>query len=347
MMKNSNNTNIADTAHRNAGFFKIKRNLLSLSDMQGILDEGGSTALGTWLIIMLHLSNCENCVCSMSQRELNAIAAEAKKRTPYIIRIIVESGLFVIVGSGNSKFFYSASLCKAMKVDLKTAGCCVADEQQMNGRSSCNQQLAPMHNKNVQAQAGRDKDIDKDKDKEYSPTASANRKDAAIANADSISLLLDKSFMNSEWVCSVQNICRLQLQGNAALQGSCRKWFLLQCAAKQKAFRDERDALSYFCNLFQPGRKTREAFDDFLARQRSGGSGDNGGTAEYFDTARHGKRYDSNGVHLPPDAPRQTDLHCIWSYCHGEYVSLDNYDRKAEAEAFRKYCGEYRKKHRK
>ncbi len=347
MMKNSNNTNIADTAHRNAGFFKIKRNLLSLSDMQGILDEGGSGALGTWLIIMLHLSNCDNCIGSISPRELKAIAAEAKKRPTYILHIIEESGLFTVMTIDNRKIYFSRALCKVMKVNIDSTISNEFDEQLHTDCSPANQQLAPMHNKNVQAQAGRDKDIDKDKDKEYSPTASANRKDAAIANADSISLLLDKSFMNSEWVCSVQNICRLQLQGNAALQGCCRKWFLLQCAAKQKVFRDERDALSYFCNLFQPGRKTREAFDDFLARQRSGGSGDNGGTAEYFDTARHGKRYDSNGVHLPPDAPRQTDLHCIWSYCHGEYVSLDNYDRKAEAEAFRKYCGEYRKKHRK
>ena len=128
-----------------------------------------------------------------------------------------------------------------------------------------------------------------------------------------------------------------------------REWFCMQCKAKGKAFDTDENARWYFCNLLQPGRKTREAFDEYyqqfkydeMVRRTAMECCED----DYYDYKDNGHRYDSHHQIIPPDAPRQIDPNTIWSWIKLEFIPVGDFKMDPEMAARSEYYEEYRRIH--
>ncbi len=351
---------------KNSPFIKVRRNITELPEMTDLLSEEGSTGFGTYMIILLYLTRCPNCIGSYCNNTLRRLSATAHKSANYIQHIINNYDLFVIDG----KHFYSTQLCatlnidftvnseskedalklnsKSIKNDSKMNSKSFQNESKLNHESIQNQRNANMHNTYTHAQPREDIDIDK-KDKRNSSSTTTNfKKDDVNANVNSSFDSIKKSFADADWVKSISSVTALQLT-NETVAEACIEWFCMQCKAKGKTFETDENARWYFCNLLQPGRKTREAFDEYyqqfkydeMVRRTSKECCED----DYYDYKENGHRYDSHRQIIPPDAPRQIDYNTIWSWIKLEFIPVDNFKMGPEMVARSEYYEEYRRVH--
>ena len=216
--------------------------------------------------------------------------------------------------------------------------------------------ITPQHADNQQPHyiEHKDRNRDKeniDKDKKYSSSTTTNIKsDDVIANVDSPSYSIKKSFADADWVKSISGVTCLDLTDKTVAEASL-EWFGMQCVAKGKTFETDENARWYFCNLLQQGRKTREAFDEYYKQYKYDEMvrktaleycEDN-----YYDYKENGRRYDICHQIIPPDAPRQIDPNTTWSWIKLKFIPIDEFKGKPEMVARSKYYEEYRRTHNK
>ena len=354
---------------KNSPFIKVRRNITELPEMTDLLSEEGSTGFGTYMIILLYLTRCPNCIGSYCNNTLRRLSATAHKSANYIQHIINTYDLFVIDG----KHFYSTQLCatlnidftvnseskedalklnsKSIKNDSKMNSKSFQNESKLNHESFQNQRNTNMHNTYTHAQPREDIDIDIDKDKRNSSSTTTNlKRNDVIANVDSSSDFIKKSFADAEWLKSISGVTCLDLTDETVAEASI-EWFGMQCVAKGKTFETDENARWYFCNLLQQGRKTREAFDEYYKQYKYDEMvrktaleycEDN-----YYDYKENGRRYDICHQIIPPDAPRQIDPNTTWSWIKLKFIPIDEFKGKPEMVARSKYYEEYRRTHNK
>ena len=211
--------------------------------------------------------------------------------------------------------------------------------------------ITPQLTDNQQPHYIEDKDIDRDikKDKRNSSSTTTNlKRNDVIANVNSSFDSIKKSFADADWVKSISSVTALQLT-NETVAEACIEWFCMQCKAKGKAFDTDENARWYFCNLLQPGRKTREAFDEYyqqfkydeMVRRTAMECCED----DYYDYKDNGHRYDSHHQIIPPDAPRQIDPNTIWSWIKLEFIPVGDFKMDPEMAARSEYYEEYRRIH--
>ena len=196
-----------------------------------------------------------------------------------------------------------------------------------------------------------DKDIDRDikKDKRNSSSTTTNSlKEDVIANVSSSFDSIKKSFADADWVKSISGVTALELTNETVADASI-EWFCMQCKAKGKTFDTDENARWYFCNLLQPGRKTRDSFNEYyqqykydeMVRKTAMECCED----DYYDYKENGRRYDSHNQIIPPDAPRQIDPNTIWSWIKLEFIPVDDFKMDPEMAARSAYYDEYRRIH--
>ena len=353
---------------QNSSFIKVRRNITRLPETADLLAEEGSTGFGTYIMILLYLTECPDCVGCYSKDKLRVLSAQAHKSSSYISKIINDYGLFVVEGNR----FFSTQLCESMHIDYSVAAESTEDdsepnsksikndskmnyksirnESKLNHESFQNQRNANMHNTYTHAQPREDIDIDKDKkDKRNSSSTTTNfKKDDVNANVNSSFDSIKKSFADADWVKSISSVTALQLT-NETVAEACIEWFCMQCKAKGKTFETDENARWYFCNLLQPGRKTREAFDEYyqqfkydeMVRKTAIESCED----DYYDYKDNGHRYDSHTQIIPPDAPHQIDPNTMWSWIKLKFIPEHDFNVGPEMVARSEYYEEYRRVH--
>ena len=291
---------------KNSPFLKVRRNITSMPEMADLLNEEGSTGFGTYMMILIYLTKCNNCVGLYNKSTLRSLSAEAHKSSSYIRNIINNYGLFVV----EDKIFYSQELCQTLNIDFtvnssssedepepkhssnskrktskkdanelnsnriendsKLNHKSIQNESRLNHESIRNQRNGNKHYTYTHAQPREDIDIDIDidKDKKYSSFTTTNIKsDDVNANVGSSSDSIKKSFADADWVKSISGVTALDLT-DKTVADACMEWFGMQCKAKGKTFDTDENARWYFCNLLQQGRKTREAFDEYYKQYK-------------------------------------------------------------------------------
>src|SRR5574344_2023715 len=79
------------------GYIKLRKNLLASKTTRQLYYKEGATGLGVYIILILHLAACEDCIGAYNVDNLAILAVMAKKRAHYINHIITDFGLFDIV----------------------------------------------------------------------------------------------------------------------------------------------------------------------------------------------------------------------------------------------------------
>ena len=83
---------------KNKGFIKLYRSVLSRPELTDLLTEEGGTGFGTYMMILLYLSQCDDLEGLYTNAQLSALASQARKSRAYINHIICDFGLFEIEG---------------------------------------------------------------------------------------------------------------------------------------------------------------------------------------------------------------------------------------------------------
>ena len=120
---------------KNSPFLKVRRNITSMPEMADLLNEEGSTGFGTYMMILIYLTKCDNCVGLYNKSSLRSLSAEAHKSSSYIRNIINNYGLFVV----EDKVFYSQELCQTLNIDFTVNSESKEDESELNHSSNSNE----------------------------------------------------------------------------------------------------------------------------------------------------------------------------------------------------------------
>ncbi len=126
------------------GFIKLKRNLLSDPKVAALVEQEGATGLGTYVIILLYLSTCDDFEGAFTRKQICLLAVTARKIPIYVRHLIEDSGLF--------------------KVENNRFRSVLMDEPSFNGRSTAVQNPRA----NLLIRAGEEIEIDKEKEKRKS-----------------------------------------------------------------------------------------------------------------------------------------------------------------------------------
>lgn len=84
---------------KNKGFIKLYRSMLSKPEMTDLVNEQGAVGFGVYLMIVLHLSQCDDYEGMFTNGQLSAFAAQAKTTRKNVRHIIEDFGLFEISGN--------------------------------------------------------------------------------------------------------------------------------------------------------------------------------------------------------------------------------------------------------
>src|SRR5574344_440156 len=80
------------------GYIKLNKYLLTTKKAGLLMQKEGVDGIGVYIILLLHLSRCEDCVGSYTPENMAILAVMAKKRPKFIRNIINNYGLFVVHG---------------------------------------------------------------------------------------------------------------------------------------------------------------------------------------------------------------------------------------------------------
>lgn len=84
---------------KNKGFIKLYRSMLSKPEMTDLVNEQGAVGFGVYMMIVLHLSQCDDYEGMFTNGQLSAFAAQAKTTRRNVRHIIEDFGLFEINGN--------------------------------------------------------------------------------------------------------------------------------------------------------------------------------------------------------------------------------------------------------
>ena len=84
---------------KNKGFIKLYRSMLSKPEMTDLVNEQGAVGFGVYMMIVLHLSQCDDNEGMFTNGQLSAFAAQAKTTRKNVRHIIEDFGLFEISGN--------------------------------------------------------------------------------------------------------------------------------------------------------------------------------------------------------------------------------------------------------
>ena len=84
---------------KNKGFIKLYRSMLSKPEMTDLVNEQGAVGFGVYMMIVLHLSQCDDYEGMFTNGQLSAFAAQAKTTRKNVRHIIEDFGLFEINGN--------------------------------------------------------------------------------------------------------------------------------------------------------------------------------------------------------------------------------------------------------
>ena len=84
---------------KNKGFIKLYRSMLSKPEMTDLVNEQGAVGFGVYMMIVLHLSQCDDYEGMFTNGQLSAFAAQAKTTRKNVRHIIEDFGLFEISGN--------------------------------------------------------------------------------------------------------------------------------------------------------------------------------------------------------------------------------------------------------
>ena len=84
---------------KNKGFIKLYRSMLSKPEMTDLVNEQGAVGFGVYLMIVLHLAQCDDYEGMFTNGQLSAFAAQAKTTRKNVRHIIEDFGLFEISGN--------------------------------------------------------------------------------------------------------------------------------------------------------------------------------------------------------------------------------------------------------
>ena len=79
---------------KNKGFIKLYRSMLSKPEMTDLVNEQGAVGFGVYMMIVLHLSQCDDNEGMFTNGQLSAFAAQAKTTRKNVRHIIEDFGLF-------------------------------------------------------------------------------------------------------------------------------------------------------------------------------------------------------------------------------------------------------------
>ena len=293
---------------KNSPFLKVRRNITSMPEMADLLNEEGSTGFGTYMMILIYLTKCDNCVGLYNKSSLRSLSVEAHKSLSYICNIINNYGLFVV----DDKIFYSQELCQTLNIDFTVNSSSSEDElelkhssnskcktsnytskkganeltsnpiendsklnhksnqieSRLNHESIRNQRNGNKHNTYTHAQPREDIDIDINKDKRNSSSTTTNSQKDDVIA--NVSSSSDSIKKSFADAEWVKSISGVTCLDltDKTVAEACIEWFGMQCVAKGKTFDTDENARWYFCNLLQQGRKTREAFDEYYKQYK-------------------------------------------------------------------------------
>jgi len=84
---------------KNKGFIKLYRSMLSKPEMTDLVNEQGAVGFGVYMMIVLHLAQCDDYEGMFTNGQLRAFAAQAKTTRRNVRHIIEDFGLFEINGN--------------------------------------------------------------------------------------------------------------------------------------------------------------------------------------------------------------------------------------------------------
>ena len=354
-------------------YYMLSSNFLNSEEMQKLDINHRLEGRGAIMFIFEYLVDRRNGLGSYIS--IPSLARSMGKNKKFLLDIINNYGLFC--SPKDNDIFYSPYLRTTLglpehpsddeikeclggwKGTKKVNESCKKVQKSSNKVTTFSKKVAkitPQHADNQQPHyiEHKDRNRDKeniDKDKKYSSSTTTNIKsDDVIANVDSSSDFIKKSFADAEWLKSISGVTCLDLTDETVAEASI-EWFGMQCVAKGKTFETDENARWYFCNLLQQGRKTREAFDEYYKQYKYDEMvrktaleycEDN-----YYDYKENGRRYDICHQIIPPDAPRQIDPNTTWSWIKLKFIPIDEFKAKPEMVARSKYYEEYRRTHNK
>ena len=348
---------------KNSPFIKVRRNIMSLSETADLLAEEGSTGFGTYIMILLYLTECPDCVGPYSKDILRVLSAQAHKSSSYISKIINDYGLFIVEG----KRFFSTQLCESMHIDFSVACESTEDDSESNSKpiqndskmnhksiqndsklnheSFQNQRNANMHNTYTHAQPREDIDIDKDNRYNDSETTAT-----AVVKAAAPSVFLTKMnsiFDDENWLKTLEGQTGIKLFSDLTIRKQLISWFdkrLIMSACNEEQGYKPRDAKKYLRNLLLPGRKTQNEFNDLVRRGierakrkvlMNQQEEKTSGPSEY-ETVVNGVRYARRKESVPMSAPPQESVYRRWSCIRNKWVAPDSWDFEEEMIARRR-----------
>ncbi len=357
-------------------FYMLSSKFLDSEEMQKLDIKHGLEGCGAIMFIFKYLVDRRNGLGSYIS--IPSLARSMGKNKKFLLDIVNNYGLFC--SPKDTDIFYSPYLrttiglsehpseeeindCangwktlkkESHKTAKKTQNSLKKNQKSSNKVATFSKKVAkitPQLTDNQQPHYIEDKDIDRDikKDKRNSSSTTTNlKRNDVIANVNSSFDSIKKSFADADWVKSISGVTALQLT-NETVAEACIEWFCMQCKAKGKAFDTDENARWYFCNLLQPGRKTREAFDEYyqqfkydeMVRRTAMECCED----DYYDYKDSGHRYDSHHQIIPPDAPRQIDPNTIWSWIKLEFIPVGDFKMDPEMAARSEYYEEYRRIH--
>ena len=345
---------------KNSPFIKVRRNIMSLSETADLLAEEGSTGFGTYIMILLYLTECPDCVGPYSKDILRVLSAQAHKSSSYISKIINDYGLFIVEG----KRFFSTQLCESMHIDFSVACESTEDDSESNSKpiqndskmnhksiqndsklnheSFQNQRNGNKHNTYTHAQPREDIDIDKDNDSETTATAVVK----AAAPSDFLTKM-NSIFDDENWLKTMEGQTGIKLFSDMTIRKQLISWFdkrLIMSACNEEQGYKPRDAKKYLRNLLLPGRKKQNEFNDLVRRGIERAKRNllmnpqeeqTSGPSEY-ETVVNGVRYARRKESVPMSAPPQESVYRRWSCIRNKWVAPDCWDFEEEMIARRR-----------
>ena len=80
------------------GFIKLLVNILTKPGITDLVNEEGAVGFGVYIMVVLYLSQCDDCEGALTNGQLYALAVMSKKSRTYVRHIICDYGLFEIEG---------------------------------------------------------------------------------------------------------------------------------------------------------------------------------------------------------------------------------------------------------
>ena len=171
-------------------FIQIPKDFLERPLIDDMLQEGGATTVGVYLILLLYLSHRRNCVGSFSYSTLRMLAMVSHKSVRYVKNVILNYGQFRVDEKGKS--FTCPDLQRSLHIPETIQRLFTDDEEEdsesdsklndnaLENASKLNANSKFVRVPNIRARINRDKD----KNQRKKESTSSTQKKTAVVGAD-------------------------------------------------------------------------------------------------------------------------------------------------------------------